>query len=288
MILVTGATGEYGRNAIEYLIKNGVKTSEISALVRNAEKAKDLADKGIELRVGDYMNPDSLVKAFENVDKLLFVSGSEIETREAQHQNVVEAAKNAKVGHIIYTSFIRNTPVENSAIHFLQDTHVKTENWIKESGIPYTILQNALYLDLLPMFAGEVAQNGIIVQPAKNGKSSAVLKSELAEAAANVLTTEGHLNKTYPLSNNEAIDYNQVVAKITDTIGKEVTYQSPDPEDFQVSLREAGVPAEYIGIFTAFSVAQANGELEVHDNSLEKLIGRKPTTANQYIEKVYH
>ncbi|WP_020529329.1 SDR family oxidoreductase [Flexithrix dorotheae] len=288
MILVTGATGEFGSKVIQFLLDKGITPSEIAAFVRNKEKAADLEAKGIELRIGNYSEYNSLVKGFAGIDKLLFVSGSEIETREAQHKNVVKAAKEAGAKQIIYTSFIRNTEVENSAIKFLQETHFKTENWIKESGIPYTILQNALYLDLLPMFAGEVAKNGVIVQPAENGKSNAVLRTELAEAAANVLTSEGHQNKTYPLVNHKAHSYDDVAKDISEVIGKPVNYQSPQPEKFQASLKEANVPEEYIGIFTAFSVAQAKGELTLEDDSLEKLLGRKPTTAKEFIGQIYH
>ncbi len=288
MILVTGATGGYGQKAIQYLLENNVPASSISAMVRNPEKAKDLAEKGIDIRVADYMDYTSLVKAFLGVDKLLFVSGSEVQTREAQHRNVVNAAVEAGIPYVVYTSFLRNTPVEESAIAFLQDTHAKTEEWIRESGIPYTILQNALYMDSIPMFAGQdVLSTGQIIQPAGSGKSSAVLREELAEAAARVLTSEGHKNKTYMLSNNESVSYGDIAAAISEVSGKEVTYHSPEPEEFKSSLKEAGVPPEYIGIFTAFSVAQAKGELDVEDDSLEKLIGRKPVTAKEYIAQVY-
>jgi NAD(P)H dehydrogenase (quinone) len=288
MILVTGATGEFGKHAVQQLMKKGVNVSDISVLSRSMEKANNYKEDGITVKIGDYTNYDSLVKAFEGVDKLLFVSSSEIENREAQHQNVVKAAKAAGVKHVAYTSFMRNQERDNSAIAFLQDSHLKTENWIKESGMTYTILQNATYLDMLPMFIGEqVLETGVIMQPAENGKSSLALRQELAEAAAVVLTTEGHENKTYPLVNNQAISYNEVAETIAQISGKDITYQSPSPEEYQVTLKTYGIPDEYIGLFTAFSVAQANGELEMSDNSLEKLIGRKPTTANEFLTKIY-
>lgn len=168
------------------------------------------------------------------------------------------------------------------------DSHLKTENWIKDSGINYTILQNATYLDMLPIFIGEqVLETGVIMQPAENGKSSSVLRQELAEAAAVVLTSEGHENKAYPLVNNQAISYNEVAELIAEISGKNITYKSPSPEEYQATLKTYGVPDEYIGLFTAFSVAQANGELEMSDNSLEKLLGRKPTTAKEFLTKVY-
>ena len=288
MILVTGATGEFGKHAVQQLIKKGVNTSNISVLSRSMEKANNYKADGITVKIGDYTNYDSLVKAFEGVDKLLFVSSSEIENLEAQHENVVRAAKSAGVQHIVYTSFMRNQERENSAIAFLQDSHLKTENWIKESGIAYTFLQNATYLDMLPMFIGEqVLETGVIMQPAENGKSSLVLRQELAEAAAVVLTSEGHENKAYPLVNNQAISYYEVAETIAQISGKDITYQSPSPEEYQATLKTYGVPDEYIGLFTAFSVAQANGELEMSDNSLEKLLGRKPTTSTEFLTKIY-
>lgn len=288
MILVTGATGEFGKIAVQQLIKKGVKTSEISVLSRSEEKASKFKADGIAVKIGDYTNYDSLVRAFDGVDKLLFVSSSEVESRAAQHLNVVNAAKAAGVKHIAYTSFMRKQELENSAIAFLQDSHLKTENWIKESGMTYTILQNATYMDMLPMFVGEqVLENGVIMQPAENGKSSLVLRQELAEAAAVVLTSEGHENKAYPLVNNEAVSYNEVAETITQISGKNIAYQSPSPEEYQATLKTYGVPDEYIGLFTAFSVAQAKGELEMSNNSLEKLLGRKPTTTKAYLTKIY-
>lgn len=288
MILVTGATGEFGKHAVQQLMKKGVNTSDISVLSRSMEKANNYKEDGITVKIGDYSNYDSLVKAFEGVDKLLFVSSSEIENRAEQHENVVKAAKTAGVQHIVYTSFMRNQETDNSAIAFLMDSHLKTEKWIKDSGIAYTFLQNATYLDMLPMFIGEqVLETGVIMQPAENGKSSSVLRQELAEAAAAVMTSEGHENKAYPLVNNQAISYNDVAELIAEISGKNITYKSPSPEEYQATLKTYGVPDEYIGLFTSFSVAQANGELEMSDNSLEKLLGRKPTTAKEFLTKIY-
>lgn len=288
MILVTGATGEFGKHAVQQLMKKGVNTSDISVLSRSMEKANNYKEDGITVKIGDYSNYDSLVKAFEGVDKLLFVSSSEIENRAEQHENVVKAAKTAGVQHIVYTSFMRNQETDNSAIAFLMDSHLKTEKWIKDSGIAYTFLQNATYLDMLPMFIGEqVLETGVIMQPAENGKSSSVLRQELAEAAAAVMTSEGHENKAYPLVNNQAISYNDVAELIAEISGKNITYKSPSPEEYQATLKTYGVPDEHIGLFTAFSVAQANGELEMSDNSLEKLLGRKPTTAKEFLTKIY-
>ena len=287
MILVTGATGEYGTHAIHSLIERGVAPSNISALVRSKEKAHALKEKGVNIKIGDYNDYNSLVEAFKGVDKLLFVSGSEIGTREAQHKNVVNAAKEAGVDFIAYTSFIRHVDSKDSAIGFLQDTHQKTEQWIKDSGIDYTILQNGLYLDILPMFLGENVLNDGILLPAEDGKSNSVLRAELAEAAAHVLTTSGHENQTYPLVNNEALTYQDVANQLSSIKGETVNYTSPKPDTYQTILKENNVPEEYIGMLTSFSVAQAKGELQLENNTLEQFLGRQPKTVKQYLIEVY-
>ena len=193
--------GQFGGNAIDHLLKKGIEPSEISALVRDAANSQALQEKGIEIRVGDYANYDSLVRAFNGVDKLLLVSSNDrqaIENRTAHHMNVIKAAKEAGVKHIVYTSFVRKPNFEDSAIAAFQNSHVESEAFLMNSGIDYTILQNGIYLEMIPVFLGEkVAEKGIIVFPAQNGKASYVLREELAEAAAHILATEGHQNKLY-------------------------------------------------------------------------------------------
>ncbi|MFC4097556.1 SDR family oxidoreductase [Euzebyella saccharophila] len=288
MILVTGSTGSFGSLVIEHLIDKGINKSDIAALVRDEEKASKVLPKGIKFRKGNYNDYRTLVEAFKDVDQLMFVSGSEVATREAQHKNVVNAAKEAGVGHVVYTSFMRNDEIKNSGIAFLQDTHIKTENWIKESGITYTIIQNALYADMLPMFIGEKAiENSLIVQPAQDGKISALLRTEMAEAAAEVLTTNGHENTTYVLSNPDVVSYMDIAQILSDITGKEIKYQSPTVADFEKALKDKNVPDEYIGLFVGFSIAQAQGELALQDASLEQLLGRKPITIRETLTKIY-
>jgi len=290
MILVTGATGKFGSKAIEHLLNNGVNASDIAAMVRDAEKAQNLVDKGVELRIGDYTNHDSLVNAFQNVDKLLLISSNDkkIENRTAQHINVIKAAKMAGVKHIVYTSFVRKPKFEDSAIALFQDSHVETEQFLKDSGIDYTILQNGIYLEMIPIFAGDkVAETGVIMLPAQEGKASWVLRDELAEAAAHVLTTEGHENKVYPLTNIESTSFDEIAKDMSGKLGKDVHFQSPPVDEFQATLKQFGVPELYIGMFTMWAVAQAQGVLDFKDATLESFLGRKPTTTKQFIDQLY-
>lgn len=288
MILVTGATGHFGKSAIDFLLKKGIPSTNIVALVRDEDKASDLKSKGVVLRMADYDNAVSLVDAFRGVKKLLFVSGSDIRKRLAQHQNVINAAKETGVGHIVYTSFQRKNETETSPLWIVAQSHIQTENWLKESGIDYTILKNNLYMDFLPGFIGEqVLETGMIYVPAEGGKLSAVLRTEMAEAAANVLVTSGHQGKEYNFTNTEAASYHEIAQMISEVSGKKITYVSPTAEEYASTLAKYGLPAEVIGIFSSFAVAQAKGELDLESLDLERLLGRKPISVGNFLATIF-
>lgn len=287
MILVTGATGHFGKSTIDFLLKKGIHPTDIIALVRDEAKAEDLKAKGITTKMGDYDNYASLVEAFKGVDKLLLVSGNDIANRSKQQENAVKAAKESGVKHIYYTSFERNNETETSPIHFVADSHIATENTIKASGIPYTIFRNNLYLDILPMFFGEhVLETGVFL-PAGETKGAFASRLDMAEAAANTIIGNGHENKEYSLSNTESVSISEVAASLSEVVGKAINYVSPTKEVYVDTLTKAGVPSEYAGMFAGFSEAIKQGEFSVDKTDLENLLGRKPTTAKEFLQQTY-
>ncbi|MGG7468780.1 SDR family oxidoreductase [Chryseobacterium arthrosphaerae] len=287
-ILITGATGHLGKETIKFLLNKGIPADQISALVRDENKATDLKEKGINLIVGDYENYASLVTAFKDIDKLFFVSSSDVPNRTPQHKNVVEAAKEASVKHVVYTSALSNVPIDKSIIAFVAEAHIKTEQWLEESGLSHTLLRNNLYMDLVPQFISDkVLETGSIFLPAGNGKTAFVTRAEMAEAAAVVLTTEGHVGKTYNITNLQAYTYQDVADNLTEITGKKISYVSPTAEEFTKALKNAGVPEEMIGGFTAFALAQAKDEFNVTGDDLVGLLGRKPTTLKDFLTIIY-
>lgn len=287
-ILVTGATGHLGKGTVEFLLKKGIAPNQISVLVRDESKASELKEKGVRILIGDYNDYASLVRAFTGVDKLLFVSSSDVANRVPQHENVVKAAKEVAVGHIIYTSGLLTVPMEKSAIRFVAQAHENTEQWIKESGLPYTFLKNNLYMDIIPMFIGDkVLETGTIYLPAGSGRTGFTLRSDMAEASANVLATDGHVGQEYNITNLEAYSYEDVAEAISRITGKTINYVSPSPEEFTTVLKNAGVPEEMIGALTGFTLAQAQGEFDIVGTDLETLLGRKPITLKEFLRSVY-
>ena len=284
-ILVTGATGNFGKKTIELLLEKGIAATNISALVRDDVKATDLKDKGITIKTGDYDNYESLLAAFQGIDKLLLVSGTDLENRSKQQLNVVKAAKESGVKHIIYTSFERINETETSPIAFLAKSHIDTDNAIKASGMNYTILRNNLYLDVLPMFLGEQVLESGIYFPAGEGQAAYVSRNDLAEVAANVLTSEGHENKEYKMNNIENYSMKKIAETLSEITNKTVSYFSPTSEEYKETLKNAGVPNEYIDMFIGFAEAIKQGHFKTTD--LEKLLGRKPTSLSDFLKQVY-
>ena len=287
MILVTGATGQFGKSTIDFLLKKGISSSNIVALVRDEAKAEDLKAKGITLKTGDYHNYISLVNAFKGIDKLLLVSSADVVDRTRQHENVVLAAKEAGVKHILYTSTERKNETSSSPISFVSDSHIGTEKLIKASGIAYTIFRNNLYLDMLPIFFGQhVLETGIFL-PIGETKAAYATREDMAEATANVLITEGHENKEYGISNTENVSIPEIVRSLSEIVGKEINYVSPTSELFVETLAKAGVPEQFVGMFAGFSEAIRQGEFETLKTDLEILLGRKPVSAKEFLKKVY-
>lgn len=286
-ILVTGATGNFGRLTIDFLLNKGIAANTISALVRDEAKASDLKQKGINLKIGDYDNYDSLLAAFQGIDKLLLISGTDLANRSKQQLNAVKAAKEAGVKHILYTSFERKNETETSPIAFLAQSHIDTDNAIKASGMNYTIFRNNLYLDVLPMFLGEkVLEQGIFF-PAGEGQAAYVSRNDLAEVAANVLISDGHENKEYNMNNVANYSMQNVADTLNEITNSTVNYTSPSLEVYSDVLTNAGVPGEYVGMFVGFGEAIKQGEFHTESSDLEKLLGRKPASLSDFLKAVY-
>lgn len=286
-ILITGATGHFGKATIDFLLQKGIPANTISALVRDETKAADLKAKGINLKIADYDNYEALLAAFKGIHKVLLVSGSDITNRGKQQENAVKAAKEAGVKHILYTSFERKNETETSPIAFLAKSHIDTDNLIKASGLKYTIFRNNLYLDVLPMFVGEqVLETGIFF-PAGDTKSAFVLRSDLAEAAANVLTSGGHENKEYAMNNVENYSFQDIANVLSKISNKNIAYTSPTAEVYADALTKAGVPREYIGMFAGFAAAIQQGEFNSEKTDLENILGRKPATLEDFLTQLY-
>lgn len=285
MILATGATGQLGKGIVQFLEQKN-KLSEVAVLVRDAAKANDLKAKGVSIRVGDYHQPELLEDALKGIDTVVLISSNDFNDRIGQHKNVVDAAVKNGVKHILYTGVSMNA-IETSPLKPFLGDHYETEAYIKASGIPYTFLQHSLYADVLPMFIGPNPVDTGVFFAAGKGKVTFADRLDLAEAIANLLTTEGHGNTTYRMTNIEAYSFQDVATYLSELSGKEVSYVSPTEKDFQEALEGMGLPAPIVQMSLGFAAGIKNNDFDTPFSDLETILGRKPIDLKTYLQKTY-
>lgn len=286
-ILVTGASGHLGREVMTHLLGK-TDASNVAVMVRDASKVEDLKAKGVEIRIGDYEDYASLVKAFKGIGKMYFISASDTERRTPQQENVVMAAKEAGVSHVIYTSIQRKNDTATSPIAMVAEAHIKTEKWLKEAGMKYTILKHTIYTDMLPIFLGDkLLETGVAYFPAGDAKVAFTSRKDMAEVATVILTTEGHENKVYDITNEQTVSFSDIASYISQSTGKPIKYVSPAREEYIKTLSNAGVPKVYVNMFAGFAEAFKQQEFDKTNHFIETLTGKKPESVAQYLQQVY-
>jgi NAD(P)H dehydrogenase (quinone) len=280
-MLVTGATGKLGSKIVETLL-NKVPVNQLAVSVRNLEKAEGLRDRGVEVRHGDFDHPETLDAAFADVDRLLIISADgDNETRIRQHSNAVAAASRAGVKFIAYTSLANAKESKN----FLAPTHNATEEAIMKTGIPYSFLRNNWYLENEISSIQGVLAGAPWVTSAGNGKVGWALQQDYAEAAAAVLTGNGHENTIYELS-GQLFTQEEFVSALGNVLGKELPVQQVDDHSYADIMKSVAVPDFLIPFLVEIQKGIREGTLEVESNDFEKLLDRSATPISEGLTQI--
>jgi NAD(P)H dehydrogenase (quinone) len=273
-ILVTGATGRLGTAVLRSLVEK-IPASDVVAMARDTEKAEPLAALGIEVRQGDYTDYDSLVAAFEGVEKVYLVSAVAFSDRLAQHKNVITAAGRAGVRHVVYTS-IQRINAELAPIEGVTESDIATERFLEKSGLAYTIVQHPLYANDLPLLIGANAAHETFSAPTGKGRASFATYAELAEAGAALLTQTGYENRTCLLNAGQTWSFQDIADALARITGKPIGYQPVSVEAFIAARESDGWPSAVANFLSGWGNAIDKGAFDESSDALEKLLGRKP------------
>lgn len=271
LVGVTGATGHIGRAVADHLADDGVPTRLI---VRDPTRAPAGFADVERAEFGE-----EAVDALRGVDVLFMVSAAENEHRRAQHAAFVDAAAAAGVGHIVYTSFLGAAA---DATFTLARDHWATEQHVRASGMAWTFLRDSLYLDVLPLFAGD---DGVLRGPAGQGRVGAIARSDVAQCAAAVLLAPGeHSAATYDLTGPEALTLDEVAEVITRVTGRSTTYHDETIEEAYASRSPYGAPPWQLDAWVSTYTAIAAGEMDVVTDGVERLTGRPPISLAELLD----
>ncbi|MGO4613676.1 SDR family oxidoreductase [Nocardia sp. 2YAB30] len=272
-VAVTGASGQLGRLVVEALLREG--PTPVVAIVRDPRKVADLAERGVDVRQADYDDAAALDKALDGVDRVLLVSGNEFGARVAQHTNVIRAAERAGVELLAYTSIPNAT--DNPLI--LAQEHKGTEAALAESTVPHVILRNSWYWENYLGGLAHAVESGVLHGAAGGGRVAGASRADYADAAARVLTTDGHAGRVYELGGDERLTYAELAQVISQAAGKPVRYENLPEAEYAAGLLQAGLPAAYANGLADADTGISRGILDVQSGDLRELLGRPATPA---------
>ncbi|GAB3972411.1 NAD(P)H-binding protein [Actinoallomurus acanthiterrae] len=275
MIIVTGATGQLGRQVVESLLTR-VPAHRVGVSVRDPGKAQAFADRGVRVRQGDFTDAAGLAHAFEGASQVLIVSVDKMgEEAVRQHRAAIDGAVAAGARRILYTS--HQGAGAASRFQPCRD-HAATEEALRASGVPFTSLRNGFYAASAVRFLGHALESGQLALPA-DGPVSWTAHADLADAAAAILADEGRFDgPTPPLTAARALTFADIAGIASDVTGRVITRTIAPDDRFREHMVGGGVPAEtanqLLGVFTAGRA----GEFAAVDPTLATLLGREPIT----------
>ncbi len=235
MILVTGATGNVGLELTRKLFDRGLP---VRAFVRDRSRSRAIALPGIELVEGDFARPETFARALDGVDQLFLLMPSSADVEQRQ-RNFVDAAKRARVKHIVKLSqFGANA----AAAGRFQRYHAGVEHHILKSRIPHTFLRPNFFMQSLLKFRSSIAQQGTFYAPAGTGRISVVDVRDVASAAAAALTNSEHESQTYELTGPEALTHAEMASELSEALGRTIKYVDVPPETMLQTLLDMRMP----------------------------------------------
>ena len=277
MILITGATGNNGRELVRQLVAAGQR---VRALVRNPAKAAELKGPNVELAVGDFDHPATLDAALRGVDKAFLL------TPVAEHfvewqSAFIEAAQRAELKHLV--KFSGMGADSNAKVELLR-LHGETDNLLRNSGVPFTILQaNSFHQNILSS-VDTIKMQGAFYWPLKNAAQSTVDIRDVNAVAARVFTSPGNERKVDVTTGPEALTFQQAAEKLSAVLGREIQYVDVPLSAAEDGMRKSGMPEWNVRAVSELLGYFASGAAATVTDTVPRLLGRPAISFEQFVQ----
>lgn len=274
-VVVTGATGHLGRLVVEELLARGVPADQVLATGRDVGRLAEVGALGVRTAAVDHDNPSTLDGVLQPGDTVLLVSGSVPGARLDQHRAVIGAATLAGVGHLVYTSATRADDTDL----VLAPEHAQTEEMLRASGLPVTVLRNNWYTENYAADLARAKDTGVLASGTGDGRVASATRRDYAAATAGVLADPApHAGRTYELTGAVAWTYDDLAAAMAEVLGRDVTFHRLTPEEQTAALTGAGLDEGTASFVVALDGNIAAGALDVVTDDLPRLAGRPATS----------
>jgi NAD(P)H dehydrogenase (quinone) len=284
-IIVSGASGQLGGLVIEELLARNIAPANLILVSRtqDTEALKGYAARGASVRYGDFNEPASLEAAYQGGTRMLLISinggGGD---RPMLHKAAIDAAVRAGVKHIAYTSYVNADRNMASAIAV---DHRRTERFLEESGVAWTLLRNQIYANGLVDQVAQIVRDGRFVTHTPDARVAYVTREDCAAAAAAVLAAPGHENKAYNITGPDAIGPRELVALAREISGKPAALVALSEADYRRQLQASGMPEAAINGSLSFAKELDSPYLREPSTAVADLTGRPATSVRSLLSE---
>lgn len=278
MILVTGATGKVGKELVKELRNILVP---YCALVRNPGQAGKILGGDVDLLEGDFADPKSLAAAMKGIDRIFLSAPLQPQLAEFE-SNLIRAAVKAKVQHIVKLSTLGVTAKAHAGEPRQYPLHRKSEQQLKESGLSFTYLRPAPFMQNLYAFAPAMAKQGSYSGAWGNGKIAWIDCRDIAAVAARVLTEDGHSGKAYALTGPEALSHAEAAEKLSSAADKPIRYIDISPDEARREMLERKMPEWFVDAMVEVMTHTRSGAPDKITDTVEVITGQKPRSFDTF------
>lgn len=241
---ITGASGPFGQGVVRTLLGQGIAATDLILLSRNPASLSEFEAAGAQVRRADFDDYDSMRDGLQGADKMLMISALKVGFRIPQHTRAIEAAREAGVGHVVYTSYIGKEP-DNPSLAVVD--HRGTEQVLRKSGLVWTSLRNAQYADALVEAAPRVPlRTGEWQAATGDGRMPVVTRQDCIGSAAFALLAPDTANRIFNITGPEGLTYREVSQIIAEVAGRPIRYIEVTAEERYAFFDAMGVPREAV------------------------------------------
>jgi len=272
MILITGASGNVGREVLKQIAQTGVR---VRAAFQSAAKAA-VAPSGVEIVIVDFNQPDTLRAALDGIDRV-FLVGPPTSDLPALERKAVDEIRRSGAPHIVKLSAMGG----RTAIFPRQ--HTDSEDYIKSSGLPYTFLRpNGFMQNFVTYSSGTITAQNAIYGSQGEGKVSHIDIRDIAAVAVRILTGDGNKGAAYTVTGPEALTNTRIAEILSDDVGREIKYVNLTDDQYKQAVIGAGVPEWSANAVTDLQRFYREGGASTVTRDVEQLLGRKPISFEQF------
>lgn len=275
MILVIGATGTIGTEVVKGLKAKG---EQVRAMIHDPEKATAAREPSVEYVTGDLEKPESVSAALRGSEKAFLLSPENAQMPEL-HAKFAAAAKDAGLRHLVRLSIL---PANPDAPLPIAKWHGEADRSVMESGVPYTILRPAYFMQNNLGGAATIASNGAIYGVMGEGKVGHIDTRDIADVAVAVLTSGGHEGQSYVLTGPESLSMAEVAARLSAALGKSIEYVNLPPDEATARMTAMGVPDWRAEAWVKLGGMIGLGIADKVTPTVKDVLGREPRSIEQF------